>query len=329
MVKSVSTTHADERKPWANAPSFSALDQQGHLSFTAPGQTSADRPQWRWSVVIPVRNESKTLPRVLSQLHAVPLDDIFVVVNGSSDTSRQVAEQYDCRILEYQSPLGHDVGRAVGARAARQADAILFLDADIVVMAHELLPFLVSVENGLDVALNDINRLPLLNPKHPVNVAKASLNCSLKRSDLGYSSLTGIPHALSRKALDAVGYESLAVPPLAHAKAILHGLEVGLAGPVDVVGRNRIHGADSPVTSHQLEELILGDHLEAMAYLIHRLGVRGGFTDGKRLRQHITNDSNQPGPVESSTINRTRRPAFPQGTVIKPSKSFGTHPHPK
>ncbi|MCL5063906.1 MAG: glycosyltransferase [Firmicutes bacterium] len=313
--------------PWPEAERAGVLNQQGHLQWNSA--SLEEHPlHWKWSAVIPAHNEGRTIAQVLQAVQELPLDQIIVVVNGSIDDTKAVAERYGCRVLEYDSVLGHDIGRALGAKSAIEADAeaVLFMDADIIVRSHELFPFLSGVERGLDVALNDVSRLTLFNPQHPVNIAKAYLNWVLGRSDLGYSSMTGIPHALSRKAIEAIGCAPLAVPPLAHAKAVLAGLSVGVAGPVDVVARNRIHGVDSRFSSGQLEHIILGDHLEALAYLVSIRGVRGGFTDGERERSRLGPfEARPPGSLASAPATRA---VVPHGWAQK-LKSSGSDPHPK
>jgi hypothetical protein len=274
--------------PWPDGGTAGVLDQRGQIVLAPDPPRTARRTDWKWAAVIPARNESATLQTILAELERLSLYQIVVVVNGSTDATRAIAMHYGCKVLEFSGALGHDVGRGLGAQASDRTDGVVFLDADIEFRAGELVSFLTAVEGGMDVALNDVNQLPLFNPRHPVNVAKAYLNVVLDRTDLGSSSMTGVPHALSRKALDVIGCEALAVPPMAQAKAILSHLRVGLASAVDVVGRNRIHGADSPVTSGQLEDLIVGDHLEAISYVLSERGVRGGFSDGNRQRQRFT-----------------------------------------
>lgn len=317
--------------PWPHGESAGVLNQRGTLNVFSRESPSRSL-DWKWAAVIPARNEGKTLAAVLAELGALGLDEIVVVANGCTDDTVDVATRSDCRLLTYPSALGHDVGRGIGAQAVPHADGILFVDADIVVPSAELQGFLVAVETGMDVALNDINPLSLLNPKHPVNVAKAFLNLTMGRGDLGYSSMTGIPHALSRKAIDVIGPEALQVPPLAQMRALAAGLVVGMGGSVDVVGRNRIHGADAPVSSGQLEHLILGDHIEAMSYLLGRGDARGGFTDGARERFHFNSADLQPNSATSPGLpqsnGRSSRVVVPRGLQRNPRPS-GTEPHPK
>jgi len=236
------------------------------------------------SVIIPVMNERKTLGRVLREAKIVhPRTEVIVVLNGSRDGSGKIAKQHGVRILRYREALGHDVGRAVGAEAAR-GDVLLFLDGDIAVSARQLRPFVRAVERGTDVALNAYGGRPATKNPHPVNVAKRMLNACLATPGLRGASLTAIPHAFSRRAVARIGCRSLSVPPAAQAKAVLAGLAVSAVRYVEVGKSNpqkrRSNGA--------LTSLILGDHLEALQELLEQKGERGGFPDGGRMREYLT-----------------------------------------
>ncbi|WP_261807679.1 glycosyltransferase [Paenibacillus sp. N3.4] len=189
----------------------------------------------------------------------------MVVANGSTDGSKRVAAGLGARIISFDKPLGHDVGRSIGAMHAK-GDILLFLDADFVVLAKEMIPLIKAVQQGVDVALNKYNGIISKSHVHRVVLAKYALNAILCRTDLNGASMTSIPHAISRKALDTIGAENLAVPPLAQAIAIHRGLHIKAAQLVKVGLRNRIRRkANSP---DPVGDLIIGDHLEAIQWLI-------------------------------------------------------------
>lgn len=233
--------------------------------------------------ILPVQDEADTLPLVLQQVRRLPLSEIVVVVNGSKDRSADIARANGCHTIVFTESLGHDVGRSVGA-AAVDADIYLFADADIVISAENLMPFVWAVAQGTDVALNDLSRI--IGRGHDnVSLAKSFLNHALGRPELGIASLTCVPHALSRKAVDVITPAHLAVPPIAHADAVLSGLVVRAVHGVDVVMTNRLHPIDSPSRSQMLlAKTIVGDHVEALHYVTAKLGPRGGFHDMQRRR---------------------------------------------
>lgn len=231
-------------------------------------------------IVLTAMNEEAALPGVLEQAARLPLTEMVVVVNGSTDqTFRKARLGSGGIVVHYPRPLGHDVGRAAGAKLTR-SDIVLFLDGDFPIRAEQLVPFIYAVDRGADMALNDLS--PFMGDfsrRDPVTIVKEMLNRSLGRGDLGPNSLTAVPHALSRRALSTIGCVNLIVPPKAQALAIQSGLRVETADSVDVITKNRVRdknsGEDNPVS-----QLIVGDHLEAFGQLMR--------TEGPRLRAQDT-----------------------------------------
>jgi hypothetical protein len=231
--------------------------------------------------VIAARNEGETLRLQLDELARLPFHEIIVVLNGNTDDSYQIVESHwaNAQIVSYKEPLGHDVGRAVGARAS-SADIMLFLDGDMCIPAEHLLPFVYEAERGADVVLNPLSKLvPDFKQCDSVSRAKDFLNRCLGRPDLQIDSLTAVPHALSRKAIKLLGAKALIVPPMAQMLAIRSGLTIARASiAVDVFQRNRVRKHNqTPV--NRMEQLILGDHLEALGEAMKVAGPRLGFPD--------------------------------------------------
>jgi glycosyltransferase involved in cell wall biosynthesis len=83
------------------------------------------------SIIIPTLNEEKMLPRLLDSIQTQDFDDYEVIVADakSKDSTRDIAEQHGCRIVDGGMPA---VGRNAGAAAAR-GDFFFFLDADVVI----------------------------------------------------------------------------------------------------------------------------------------------------------------------------------------------------
>lgn len=235
------------------------------------------------SVIIPAMNEADKMPGVIAEARAVhPETEVIVVANGCKDRTAAVAEHMGATVLSFAEPLGHDVGRSVGAQAAK-GHILLFTDSDMIIPASELRPFVQAVQSGIDVALNDYNGPIDRRPIHRVILAKYTLNSMLGRADLKGASMTAVPHALSRRALVAIGAEALSIPPKAHVSAVTRGLRVEAVYHVNV---GRLNPGRS-TSGDPLEMLVLGDHLEALEAIIAERGARGGYHDGGRRRNVV------------------------------------------
>ncbi len=242
------------------------------------------------AVIVTAKNEERTIAAVLKEAGRLT-DETYVIVNGSIDgTFRQARAASRAIVLSYPQALGHDVGRAIGAKLAR-ADILLFTDGDMPIPAEQLVPFVHGIEQGLDVALNNIHPyLGSFGRQDSVTIMKQFLNMALGRPDLKAGSLTAVPHALSRRAVETLGLELLAVPPKAQALALLQKLRVGHAGRVNVIRGNKRRklnsGRRNPVAS-----MIVGDHLEALKLATDRLGERLIYPDMLRKRRYIGGDA--------------------------------------
>lgn len=247
--------------------------------------------------------EERTIGHVITQAGLTPgVDMVLVVANGCTDRTAHHARAATApggraRVLvrELPEPLGHDVGRSFGAAWAMTegADILVFLDADFPLPSGDIAPFVRAVRGGVDVALSGLNsRLSGWAGEGSVASARMTLNRLLGRADLGQDGLVAVPHALSRKAVTTIGPANLSVPPLAHALAVMAGLTVRVVHSVDTILPNR-PSPDRPrrLDQRAMVELILGDHVEALAEIIRRRGPRGGFPDHGRDRSH-----SGPGP---------------------------------
>lgn len=248
--------------------------------------------------VVTVMNEEATLPAQLNELNRLPFHEIVIVVNGSTDRSYEMARQHPCRpvVVHYADPLGYDVGRAVGA-ALVTSELTLFLDGDMALGVDQLLPFIYELEKGADVVLNPVTSLlPGFDRRDAVSHAKQFLNMCLGRDDLGADSLTAVPHALSGRALERLGAAVLAVPPLAHQRAIRSGLHVVSApAAVDVIKSNRLR-KQNVGEGNLVEQLILGDHLEALDDMMAAVTPRLRYPDHMRKRHYTEEEVEGRGP---------------------------------
>lgn len=223
------------------------------------------------SIIIPAQNEEATIKEVILEARKIEPKEIIVVINGSTDQTEAIAKQLGATVIVYEEALGHDVGRAIGAQEAT-GDILLFIDADFAIPAKDLHPLTKAVADGVDIVLNDLN-LNLRFPLYIVNLYKYMLNIACNRKDLGVGSTIAVPHAISRKCLEGIGWDTLHTACVAQVKAILEGYKVECVHFVDVMKPNRIRPNEHFATvGHPPAVLrITGDHLEGLSYLLkHR-----------------------------------------------------------
>jgi hypothetical protein len=245
------------------------------------------------SVIVTVMNEKDTIPSILEQLHRLPLQELIFVLNGSTDESFEIIRnQSSAIIVHYHDPLGHDVGRAVGAKLS-QSDILLFLDGDFPIYAEQLVPFVEAVALGMDIALNNITPyIGLFSERDEVTTVKEFVNMSMEREELEANSLTAVPHAMSRYAAEVIGYTNLSVPPKAQVIALNHGLKLGAPIHVDVISRNRIRKRNVG-SSNIVSEMIVGDHIEALKAALDIKGSRLQYPDQIRNRGKVSHSEGE------------------------------------
>ena len=225
------------------------------------------------SVIIPVQNEEKTIESVIFEVQKLKPFEIIVIVNGSTDKTEGLAKGCGATVISYEEALGNDTGRAVGAFFAK-GDILLFIDGDFLISSYDLLPFVQSIQNGTDLALNKLNYYYMYRLLYSIVTAcKYAVNLACNRKDLGMGSTIAVPHAFSRKCIDTIGFNSLLSPTLSQVKTILAGFHVQNVHSVDVDKMNRVrpekHFSKEGCLSLATQQII-GDHIEAISYLIEQ-----------------------------------------------------------
>lgn len=105
------------------------------------------------SIVIPAKNEAVGLSGLLPELHRMfPDAELIIVDDGSTDTTRQVCEDYSARCVSHPYSKGNGAAIKTGARAA-EGDVLVFMDADGQHTAEDALRLVQELESGFDMAV--------------------------------------------------------------------------------------------------------------------------------------------------------------------------------
>ncbi|WP_372632123.1 hypothetical protein [Cohnella sp.] len=233
--------------------------------------------QMKASAVVYAGENETALFQTLSQLEVLPLHEIVIVAGQPTESLFALARGFgNAVVVVLPDRVDPDIGRALGAKLTG-ADTVLFVDGEQPVGSDQLARFLWECDGKLDVVLNDLgSRMGTFRRRKAIERLHEFLNASLKREDLKINSLSVLPFALSRQALDSLGAGALSVPVKAHALAILKGLRIGTGGFV--------RGGALPDYADSRWKKVAGDHAEAWR---EALGVRGNrmhFADSTRNR---------------------------------------------
>ncbi|OIU68694.1 glycosyltransferase family 2 protein [Rossellomorea aquimaris] len=233
------------------------------------------------SVIIPTKNESNMIGSVMEEISKLNPFEIIVVDNGSTDDTKAIVKKHGGKVIEYPYALGRNVPRAIGAYYAR-GDILLFTDGDQVLSAKKLRPFIKAIEDGADITLNDFRYLLKLKKRpHCTAVARKGLNLLLNKSEHDIDSFISIPHAMNRRAIEAIGWWNLAETGVANGEAMMSGLKIVSPSFINVLKNNarrkaaRVKSPSSPFSITHDE--ILGDQALGVNYLIEKKGQGAGF----------------------------------------------------
>jgi hypothetical protein len=231
-----------------------------------------------YSAIIELSQETKQLDLLISEVKKAGIQDIILV---GSELTTDFYNRYsrELTIIEFKAGYSPIVARFAGALQA-STDISIFLKMDQPLMAKDIIPFLASIKNGSGIALCDRKELlDKFHPTDPVSIGQYFLNMALARQDLFNNSLYSVPYALHKRVFESIGYEALLNPALAQTKAQLSGIKI------DVIKQKHLPPLESKDNS--INNVVLGDQLEALSYLIKQTDARGGFTDGSRKREWI------------------------------------------
>ena len=105
------------------------------------------------SVVLPAKNESGAIGHTIEKILQLQLVDEIVVVNdGSTDNTRDIAEQAGAKVITHPYSKGNGAAIKTGARNAT-GDIIVFMDADGQHDPNDIPKLLIEIEQGYDLVV--------------------------------------------------------------------------------------------------------------------------------------------------------------------------------
>lgn len=228
------------------------------------------------AAVIPAQNEGPRIRYVITSAVEAGVDQIFVVINGSTDnTFEEVNSINDKRIniILFGESLGIDVPRAIGAFEAykRGAEVIVFIDGD---MIGKIAPIIKKLIISVKKQKNDLS-LTNCYPKIPSRQGLSSLIIDFRLmlnktlgiyNHIGVSTPSHGPHAVSRNLLETVPFKEIAMPPVALALAVKSKLKIHVSFTIP---HNKL-GSKNKNLEHatKIAETIIGDCLEAICVFL-------------------------------------------------------------
>lgn len=100
-------------------------------------------------VVIPALDEEKSLPKVLAEIPADLVDEVFVVDNGSRDRTADVAREAGATVLhEPRAGYGQACLTGIAALAQSPPDIVVFIDGDYSDRAAEMRELVQPIVDG-------------------------------------------------------------------------------------------------------------------------------------------------------------------------------------
>jgi len=113
----------------------------------------------RVGVIIPARNEEKSIGLVVEQLLALHneqqtglIDELVVCDNGSNDLTCQRAKEAGARVV-YENKAGYGTACLTALAALTPTDIILFTDGDHAFKAAQAIRLLDGIANGADLVI--------------------------------------------------------------------------------------------------------------------------------------------------------------------------------
>ena len=105
------------------------------------------------SLVLPAKNESAAIGQTVEKIKQLSIHHEIIVVNdGSTDNTREVAEQAGAKVVTHPYSKGNGAAIKTGARTAT-GDVIVFMDADGQHDPQDIPRLIAKIEEGYDLVV--------------------------------------------------------------------------------------------------------------------------------------------------------------------------------
>ncbi|HQV26382.1 MAG TPA: glycosyltransferase family 2 protein, partial [Acinetobacter sp.] len=105
------------------------------------------------SIVLPAKNESAAIGQTVEKIKHLSIHyEIIVVNDGSTDNTKDVAEQAGAKVVTHTYSKGNGAAIKTGARTAT-GDIIVFMDADGQHDPQDIPRLVAKIEEGYDLVV--------------------------------------------------------------------------------------------------------------------------------------------------------------------------------
>jgi glycosyltransferase involved in cell wall biosynthesis len=105
------------------------------------------------SIVLPAKNESAAIGQTVEKIKQLSIHHEIIVVNdGSTDSTKEVAEQAGAKVVTHPYSKGNGAAIKTGARTAT-GDVIVFMDADGQHDPQDIPRLIAKIEEGYDLVV--------------------------------------------------------------------------------------------------------------------------------------------------------------------------------
>lgn len=105
------------------------------------------------SIILPARNEAKSLDVLLPQIKEIEgLHEVIVVNDASEDNTVDICKKYNVQVINHAYQKGNGASIKSGARKA-SGDLLVFLDADGQHLPKYIIALISELDNGYDMVI--------------------------------------------------------------------------------------------------------------------------------------------------------------------------------